>query len=94
MLIILSSWGSQLGGHLHAIKQFFWRHCWGLKKKKLPCQLCTTWHHISWFLFGFYPCEVLGLVVISMTSSSSSKTHSYGNLIAFLVFGGFTGSSL
>jgi hypothetical protein len=23
VLIILSSWGSQLGGHLHAIKQFF-----------------------------------------------------------------------
>jgi hypothetical protein len=29
MLIIPSSWGSQLGGHLHAIKQFFWRHCRG-----------------------------------------------------------------
>jgi hypothetical protein len=30
--------------------------------------------HLSWFLFGFYPCEVLELVVISMTSSSSLKT--------------------
>jgi hypothetical protein len=39
VLIIPSSWGSQLGGHLHAIKQFFWRRCRGLKKKKLPCQL-------------------------------------------------------
>jgi hypothetical protein len=39
MLIIPSSWGSQLGGQLHAIKQFFWRRCRGLKKKKLPCQL-------------------------------------------------------
>jgi hypothetical protein len=29
MLIIPSSWGSQLGGHLHAIKQFFWRRCRG-----------------------------------------------------------------
>jgi hypothetical protein len=39
MLIIPSSWGSQLGGHLYAIKQFFWRHYRGLKKKKLPRQL-------------------------------------------------------
>jgi hypothetical protein len=38
MLIIPSSWGSQLGGHLHTIKQFFWRCCRGLKKKKLPRQ--------------------------------------------------------
>jgi hypothetical protein len=38
VLIIPSSWGSQLGGHLHAIKQFFWRHCQGLKKKNLPRQ--------------------------------------------------------
>jgi hypothetical protein len=29
VLIIPSSWGSQLGGRLHAIKQFFWRHCRG-----------------------------------------------------------------
>jgi hypothetical protein len=29
VLIIPSSWGSQLGGHLHAIKQFFWRRCRG-----------------------------------------------------------------
>jgi hypothetical protein len=27
VLIIPSSWGSQLGGQLHAIKQFFWRRC-------------------------------------------------------------------
>jgi hypothetical protein len=33
-----------------------------------------TCHHLSWFFFGFYPCEVLELVVIFMTSSSSSKT--------------------
>jgi hypothetical protein len=42
VLIIPSSWGSQLGGHLHAIKQFFWRRCRGLKKTKLPCRLCTS----------------------------------------------------
>jgi hypothetical protein len=29
VLIIPTSWGSQLGGHLHAIKQFFWRRCRG-----------------------------------------------------------------
>jgi hypothetical protein len=29
VLIIPSSWGSQLGGHLHASKQFFWRRCRG-----------------------------------------------------------------
>jgi hypothetical protein len=29
VLIIPSSWGSQLCGHLHAIKQFFWHRCWG-----------------------------------------------------------------
>jgi hypothetical protein len=29
VLIIPSSWGSQLGGHLHAIKQFFWCRCQG-----------------------------------------------------------------
>jgi hypothetical protein len=38
VLIIPSSWGSQLGSHLHAIKQFFWHRCQGLKKKKLPRQ--------------------------------------------------------
>jgi hypothetical protein len=42
MLIIPSSWGSQLGGHLHAIRQFFWCRCRGLKKKKLPRQLRTS----------------------------------------------------
>jgi hypothetical protein len=29
VFIIPSSWGFQLGGHLHAIKKFFWRCCWG-----------------------------------------------------------------
>jgi hypothetical protein len=31
-----------------------------------------SWHHLSWFLYGFYPCEVLELVVILMKISSSS----------------------
>jgi hypothetical protein len=38
VLIIPSSGDSLLGGQLHAIKQFFWRHCRGLKKKKLSRQ--------------------------------------------------------
>jgi hypothetical protein len=38
VLIIPSSWGSQLGSHLRAIKQFFWHRCQGLKKKMLPRQ--------------------------------------------------------
>jgi hypothetical protein len=29
VLIIPSSWGSQLGGQLHAIKQYFWSRCRG-----------------------------------------------------------------
>ena len=40
--------------------------------------------YLSWFLFGFYPCEDLELVVILMTSSSSSKTDLASYL--FLVF--------
>jgi hypothetical protein len=43
VLIIPSSWGSQLDGDLHhqpcRIKILFWRRCRGLKKKKLPHQL-------------------------------------------------------
>jgi hypothetical protein len=41
VLIIPSSWGSQLGGHLRAIKQFFWHRCRVIKKKKLPHQQRT-----------------------------------------------------
>ena len=46
--------------------------------------------YLSWFLFGFYPCEDLELVFISMTSSSSSKTDF--EWISYGVFdvGGFT----
>jgi hypothetical protein len=36
LCIIPSSWGSQLGGHLHAIKQFFWRRCWGIEEQEAP----------------------------------------------------------
>jgi hypothetical protein len=34
--------GFPTGCYLHAIKQFFWRHCWGLKKNKFPRQLGTS----------------------------------------------------
>jgi hypothetical protein len=43
VLIIPSSWGSQLGSYPARIKQFFWRRCRGLKKKnKFPRQLGTS----------------------------------------------------
>jgi hypothetical protein len=44
-----------------------------------------TWHYISWFLFDFYSCEFLELVVISRISSSSSKTDFVWN--SYCVFG-------
>jgi hypothetical protein len=41
VLIIRSSWGSQRGVIYTPSSNFFWRHCRGLKKKKLPRQLRT-----------------------------------------------------
>jgi hypothetical protein len=32
VIIIPSSWGSQLGDKLHIIKQFFWCHCRGERR--------------------------------------------------------------
>ena len=51
-----------------ALEWVTWSHLCGEVKP------LHTWHIISWFLFGFYPCENLELVFISMPSSSSSKT--------------------
>ena len=48
-------------------------------------------HHISWLLFGSYPCGVLELVVIFMTSSSSSKTDFAWETCCIFQVGGFTG---
>ena len=50
-------------------------------------------YHLSWFLFGFYPCENLELVFISIPSSSLSKTDFIW--ISCYVFDveGFTGRS-
>jgi hypothetical protein len=42
VLIIPSSWGSQLGAsnwHHQSSNQVFWRRCWGTKKNNLPRQL-------------------------------------------------------
>jgi hypothetical protein len=54
VLIIPSSLGSQLGGHLHAIKQFFWRRCRGergfLQGESLASNLFTL------LLFFFILC--------------------------------------
>ena len=51
-------------------------------------------YHLSWFLFGFYLCGVLVLVVIFMTSQGLSKTDFIRKTCC--VFGGenITGSSL
>ena len=51
-------------------------------------------YHLSWFLFGFYPCENLELVFISIPSSSSSKTDLIGISCGVFDVGGFIGSSL
>ena len=41
-------------------------------------------YHLSWLLFGFYPCENLELVFISIPSSSSSKMDFINILLHFL----------
>jgi hypothetical protein len=43
-------------------------------------------------LFGYYPCQVLELVVIPITNSRSSKVDFVGKIDAFFI-GGFIGSS-
>ena len=54
----------------------------------------TCLHHLSWFLFVFYPCENLEFVFISMPSSSSSKTDFIWISCGVFDVGGFTGLSL
>ena len=41
-------------------------------------------YHLSWLLFGFYPCENLELVFISIPSSSSSQMDFINILLHFL----------
>ena len=47
-------------------------------------------YHLSLLLFGFYPCEDLELVFISMTISSSSKTDFIWISCCVFDIGGFT----
>ena len=47
-------------------------------------------YHLSWFLFGFSPCENLELVFISIPSSSSSKTDFMCISCCVFDIGGFT----
>jgi hypothetical protein len=55
LLIIPSSWGSQLGGHLHAIKQFFWRRCRG-ERGFLQGESLTSNHLLCYSFALFYFC--------------------------------------
>jgi hypothetical protein len=62
MLIIPSSWGSQLGGYPARIKLFFWRHCRG-KRRFLQREFHT---HILYFvlvlLYFIFACIVLSKI--------------------------------
>jgi hypothetical protein len=49
VLIIPSSWGSQLGGYLPASSNFFWHRCRG-KRRFLQGEFCT---HILYFVYCF-----------------------------------------
>src|SRR5664279_3024209 len=51
-------------------------------------------HHLSWFLFGLSPCEVLVLVVFFMTSSSLTKMDFIRKTCCVFGIGDFTSSSL
>jgi hypothetical protein len=59
VLIIPSSWGSQLGGYPACIKQFFWRRCRG-KRRLLQGEFRT---HILYFvlvlLYFIFACIIL-----------------------------------
>jgi hypothetical protein len=59
VLIIPSSWGSQLGGYMPASSIIFWRHCRG-KRRLLQGEFCT---HILYFvlvlLYFTFACIVL-----------------------------------
>jgi hypothetical protein len=62
MLIIPSSWGSQLGGYLPASNNFFWRRCRG-KRRFLQGEFCM---HILYFvlvlLYFIFACIVLSKI--------------------------------
>ena len=50
-------------------------------------------YHLSWLLFGFYPCEDLELGFISIASSSSTKTDFICTSCCVFDVGGFSGVS-
>jgi hypothetical protein len=52
VLIIPSSWGSQLGGYLPASSIIFWRHCRG-KRRLLQGDFRTHAHPLLCFKFCF-----------------------------------------
>jgi hypothetical protein len=62
VLIVPSSWGSQLGGYSAHIKLFFWRRCWG-KRRFLQGEFRT---HILYFvlvlLYFSFACIVLSKI--------------------------------
>jgi hypothetical protein len=62
MLIIPSSWGSQLGGYPARIKLFFWCRCWE-KKRLLQAEFRT---HMLYFvlvlLYFIFACIILSKI--------------------------------
>ena len=50
-------------------------------------------YHLSWFLFGFYPCENLELGSSPYQALVHQKRISYEYLVAFFDVGRFTGLS-
>jgi hypothetical protein len=56
MLIIPSSWGSQLDGEKpstpHHIKTFFWHHCQGMEEEEAPTS--TTFSHVNYAPARFF----------------------------------------
>jgi hypothetical protein len=62
VLIIPSSWGSQLGGHLHAIKQFFWRRC---REKEDFCKGSLSlpiFYFVIVLLYFIFACIILSKI--------------------------------
>jgi hypothetical protein len=55
VLIIPSSWGSQLGSHLPSIKQFFWRRCRG-ERGFLQGESLASNHLLCYCFALFYFC--------------------------------------
>jgi hypothetical protein len=62
MLIIPSSWGSQLGGYLPASSKFFWRRCRG-KRRFLQGEFRTPiLYFVLVLLYFIFACIVLSKI--------------------------------